>query len=415
MTDQERIDRHNVRIHTTRRTSDLEAMMERVGAEWAGTVRMVPKAVHYVIEIEGVRTPAALILKEEMLSKGGDAAIHRECITGRVERSDVILMGSEKVFRRAIAGLHGQPFSLKRIAREIRDAIDSFKRGALPMPPEEALTEPIRRLYDLIAERTVVMGILNVTPDSFSDGGLHATADAAVEHARRMVADGADIVDIGGESSRPGAEPVSAQDEMARILPVIERLASDIDALISVDTYKPEVAQAALDAGAHIVNDITGLADPAMRELVAERKCPAVMMHMRGSPQTMQQEAVYEDVVSEVMACFRERIALCVEAGVPREMLIIDPGIGFAKTAEHNMEIIRKLGDFKTLGLPILIGASRKRFIGQALGDLPANERVEGTAATMALSIANGANIVRVHDVREMSRVARMTDAIVRG
>lgn len=375
---------------------------------------MVPKAVHYVVEVVGVRTPAALILKQEMLSHGGDAALHRDCITRKVERSDVVLMGSEKVFRRAIAALQGQPFSLKHIAREIHQAIDCFKRGALRHPPDEPLPEPVCRLYDAIAERTAVMGILNLTPDSFSDGGLHASADAAVEHGTRMIGDGADVIDVGGESSRPGAEPVSIDEEMSRVLPVIEKLASN-NVLISVDTYKPEVARAALDAGAHIVNDITGLADPAMVKLVTKRKCPVVMMHIKGTPETMQQEAVYEDVTSEVMAYFRERIALAVEAGIAREMLIIDPGIGFAKTTEHNMEIIRNLGDLKSLGLPILIGTSRKRFIGQALGDLPANERVEGTAATVALSIANGANIVRVHDVKEMSRVARMTDAIVRG
>lgn len=413
MTEEQQVDRYNVRIHTTQRAADLEAMMARVGAEPPGIARMVPKAVHYVVEVHGVRTPAALILKEEMLSKGGDAAIHRDCITGGGDRSDVILMGSEKVFRRVIAALPVQPFSLKRIAREINEAIDGFMRGAFRRPPEDLLTGPIGRLYDAIAERTVVMGILNVTPDSFSDGGLHASPGDAAEHGLRMVDDGADIIDIGGESSRPGADPISMDEEMTRILPVIERLASS-DVLISVDTYKPEVASAALDAGAHIVNDITGLVDPAMVGLVAERKCPAVMMHMKGTPQTMQQEATYEDVVSEVMAYLRERIAQAAEAGIPRELLIVDPGIGFAKTTEHNLEIIRKLGDFKSLGLPILIGTSRKRFIGEALGDLPPDQRLEGTAATVALCIANGANIIRVHDVREMSRVARMTDAIVR-
>lgn len=411
MTEAQSDDRYNIRIHTTQRTADLETVMARVGSEWPGVARMVPKAVHFVVEVRGVRTPAALILKEEMLSKGGDAAIHRDCITGRVERSDVILMGSEQAYRRVIASLRSQPFSLKTIAGELKSAIDRFKRGfSIP----DLAVGPVRGLYETMVERTAIMGILNVTPDSFSDGGLHPTADSAVEYARRIVEEGADIIDIGGESSRPGAVPVSAEDEMERILPVIERLSSE-GILISVDTYKPEVARAALDAGAHVVNDITGLADPAMIDLVAKRKCPSVMMHMKGTPQTMQQEAVYEDVVSDLMAYFRERTAQAVDAGIPRELLILDPGIGFAKTAEHNLQLIRDLSDFKTLGLPILIGTSRKRFIGAILGDLPANERVEGTGATVALSIANGANIVRVHDVREMARVARMTDAVTRG
>lgn len=388
--------------------------MIRVGVEWPGVVRMVPKAASHVVEIRQVRTPAALIIKEEMLSKGGDAAIHRDCITGKVNLSDVVLMGSEKVLLRVIEALNAQAFSLKEIAREIGDAIEHFRRVAPLMPPEDLLTSAVGRLYRAIIERTAVMGILNVTPDSFSDGGLHMDAEAAVEHGRRMVSEGADIIDVGGESSRPGAEAVSADEEMSRVLPVIEMLASNVDALISVDTCKPKVAKAALDSGAHILNDISGLSDPSMIRLVADRKCPTVVMHMRGTPNTMQAEAVYEDVVSEVMAHLRDRISAAVEAGVPREMLIVDPGIGFAKTGSHNLEILRRLGDFRSIGLPILVGTSRKRFIGEALSGLPTEDRLEGTAATVALSIASGANIVRVHDVREMVRVARMSDAIVR-
>jgi len=389
--------------------------MARLGAEPAGIARMIGKAVHFVVEVYDVRTSAALILKEEMLSKGGDAAIHRDCITNKVDRSDVLLMGSEQTIRRVIESLHAQPFALPPIADEIRDALDNFKRETPVRPPDDRIAEPIRRFYDALEERTLIMGVLNVTPDSFSDGGLYANVEAAVAHGIRMAADGADIIDVGGESSRPGAEPVPLDEQEARVLPVIQALAGRTDALISIDTYKPEVAQAALGSGACILNDITGLANPAMRALVADRRVPAVIMHMKGSPQTMQDNPVYDDVVAEVMSFFRERIGEAMEAGVPRELIIVDPGIGFGKTAEHNLEIIRKLGDFKSLGLPILIGTSRKAFIGSALGGLPPTERVEGTAATVALSIANGANIVRVHDVKEMARVARMTDAVVRG
>ncbi|MBP6965458.1 MAG: dihydropteroate synthase [Armatimonadetes bacterium] len=408
--------RHNVRIHTAVGTADLEALMTRVGVEWPGVVRMLPKAVSHVVEIRAVRTPAALILKEEMLSKGGDAAIHRDCITGRADLSDVVLMGSEKVIRQVTESLSAQPFSLKEIAREIGDATENFRRVTPLMPPEDLLTGAVGRLYRTMSQRTVVMGILNVTPDSFSDGGRYTANDAAVEHGLSMADDGADILDVGGESSRLGSEAVSADEEMSRVLPVIERLASEADALISVDTCKPEVARAALDSGAHIINDITGLRDSAMIRLVAESKCPTVVMHMKGTPGTMQNDAFYEDVVSEVMGHLRDRIMAAVEAGVPREILIVDPGIGigFAKTGSHNLEILRKLGDFKSIGLPILVGTSRKRFIGDVLNCLPVGERMEGTAATVALSIAGGANIVRVHDVREMVRVARMSDAIVR-
>ena len=404
----------NVRVYTSRQTADLEEEMARVGAEWAGIARMIHKAVGLVVKVHGVRTPAALILKEEMLSKGGDAAIHHDCITSRVERSDVLLMGSEAAFNRVVADLHAQPFSLSHIADQISRAIECYKSAGPRTPADEELPARLRPFYSALPERTLVMGILNVTPDSFSDGGLYRDTEAAIVHGVQMVEDGADVIDVGGESSRPGAEPVPLEEELSRVVPVVEALAQRVQAPVSIDTYKPEVARAALDAGASMVNDITGLADADMRALAAERKVPAVVMHMKGTPRTMQENPVYEDVVSEIMAFLRERIALAVEAALPEEFVIVDPGIGFGKTAEHNLEIIRKLADFKSLGLPILIGTSRKAFIGKVLGGLAADERLEGTAATVALSVANGANIVRVHDVKEMVRVARTADAVVK-
>lgn len=374
--------------------------MERLGCEEEGIRRMVPKAIGLVVKLQGIRTPAALILKEEMLSKGGDAAIHRDCITGKVDRSDVLLIGSEAVFNRITANLHAQPFSLPGIADDIRRAIKNYHgKPAVPQLPE-------------IGERTLIMGILNVTPDSFSDGGQYQDTETAIRHGIRMAEDGADVIDIGGESSRPGSDPVSVDEELSRVIPVIETLAKKIEISISIDTFKPDVARAALDAGASIINDITGLADERMRSLAAERKVPTVIMHMKGAPRNMQENPEYEDVISEIMAFFRERIALAVEAGLPEEYIIIDPGIGFGKTLEHNLEIIRDLADFKTLGRPILVGTSRKAFIGKILGGLPPTERLQGTAATVAISIANGANIIRVHDVKEMSQVAKMADAL---
>ncbi len=406
--------RFNVRVFACARPHDWESEMVAIGAEWEGVQRMAPKAQHFVIKVHGLRTPAVLILKEEMLAKGGDAAIHRDVITHKVERSDVLLMGTEKAITRVLEGLRAQPFELPAIADEIQAAMENTMRGFPLTPADSGLTTRLRPFYAALRERTVIMGILNVTPDSFSDGGIDASADAAVERALAMIADGADVIDIGGESSRPGAESVSAVDEMARVIPVIAALAGRSDTPISVDTCKPEVARAALDAGADIINDITGLASQEMRELAAERKAPSIIMHMKGTPQTMQTEAEYADLIPEIMAYFRDRIALAVEAGLASEYIILDPGIGFAKTAEHNMEIIRKLADFKAIGLPILIGTSRKAFIGKALGGVPADQRLFGTAATVALSIQNGANIIRVHDVAEMAQVARMTDAVVR-
>ncbi len=259
------------------------------------------------------------------------------------------------------------------------------------------------------------MGIINVTPDSFSGDGV-VDANAAVAKAWRLVEDGADIVDIGGESTRPGSQPVPADEEMRRVLPVIERLrAENFPLPISVDTYKPEVAKSALQAGACIVNDIFGLRQPGMMELVAELKPVVVIMHMQGTPQTMQINPTYQDCVREIAEFLRQQAEAAMKMGLPKERIVVDPGIGFGKTVEHNLEILRRLREIKALGFPVLIGTSRKSFIGKVLGiEVPA-ERVWGTAATVAIAIANGADIVRVHDVREMVQVVRMTDAIVRG
>lgn len=259
------------------------------------------------------------------------------------------------------------------------------------------------------------MGIINVTPDSFSGDGV-VDANAAVAKAWRFVEDGADIVDIGGESTRPGSQPVPADEEMRRVLPVIERLrAENFPLPISVDTYKPEVAKSALQAGACIVNDIFGLRQPGMMELVAELKPVVVIMHMQGTPQTMQINPTYQDCVREIAEFLKQQVEVAMKMGLPGERIIVDPGIGFGKTVEHNLEILRRLREIKALGFPVLIGTSRKSFIGKVLGiEVPA-ERVWGTAATVAIAIANGADIVRVHDVREMVQVVRMTDAIVRG
>ena len=271
----------------------------------------------------------------------------------------------------------------------------------------------VRRLQQTVLQRTVVMGILNVTPDSFYDGGRYARAEAAVQRALQMVQDGADIVDIGGESTRPGSQPVPEEEELRRVLPVIEAVRGQVDVPISIDTTKSRVAERALQAGACMVNDISGLGfDPRMAEVVARHGALCCVMHIQGTPQTMQQNPQYEDVVRDISRYFEERLALAERAGIPRENIWLDPGIGFGKTVEHNLEILRRLREFTAFGLPILIGTSRKSFIGKILGDLPPEERLEGTAATVAIAIMNGANAVRVHDVREMVRVARMTDAV---
>jgi dihydropteroate synthase len=268
------------------------------------------------------------------------------------------------------------------------------------------------RTYDLL-NRTLVMGILNITPDSFSDGGKFLAFDSAVGHALRMAEEGADIIDVGGLSTRPGSEPVSEEEEAHRAIPVIEAIANHADVPVSIDTYHAGVARRALAAGASMINDISGLGfDPEMAGVAAEAGVPVVVMHIKGTPRDMQQNPVYEALIPEIVDSLRESVRTAEEAGI--KQIIIDPGIGFGKTFDHNLEIIHNLHEFTLLGKPVLVGPSRKAFLGKILGGVPSAERVEGTAAAVAACILNGANIVRVHDVKEMVRVARVADAIKR-
>ena len=263
-------------------------------------------------------------------------------------------------------------------------------------------------------ERTLVMGIINVTPDSFSDGGRFFDPEVAVAEGVRMVADGADILDVGGESTRPGSDAVPAADERDRVVPVVKRLVAEVDVPISIDTRKAEVAAAALEAGATIVNDVTAGRDPEMFGLVRDSGAALVLMHMKGEPKTMQENPVYDDVVREVHDYLAERVEAAVEAGIERERVAIDPGLGFAKTTPHSLTLMKETPAFLDLGRPLLVGPSRKSFIGDALRGLPVGERMEGTAAAVAAMAFLGAHIVRVHDVPQMVRVVRVADAIRR-
>lgn len=277
------------------------------------------------------------------------------------------------------------------------------------------MSHPIWKIGDRVfdcGERTLVMGVLNITPDSFSDGGRFFGAVFAARHAVQMAADGADIIDVGGESTRPGSDPVPADEELHRVLPVIERLVEEIPGVpISIDTRKPEVAVAALEAGATIVNDVSAGRDPSMLNVVRNAGAAMVLMHMKGEPKTMQEVPHYDDVVAEVHGFLRERVEAAGFAGIDSARLCIDPGIGFGKSLEHNLTLMRNLDVLLDLGRPVLVGPSRKRFIGTLL-DLPEGERVEGTAGAVAWLVAKGAHAVRVHDVKEMVRVVRVVDAI---
>lgn len=268
-----------------------------------------------------------------------------------------------------------------------------------------------QKTYDFSVTRPLVMGVLNVTPDSFSDGGRFFQTTAAIKRAEEMIEEGADIIDVGGESTRPGSEPVPLDEELARVIPVIESLAKNTTLSISIDTYKPQVARAALEAGASIINDVYGLRQPGMLELLSETKVSVVIMHMKGAPKTMQQNPTYQDVVKEVADFLNRQAEKAVGAGLKREEIIIDPGIGFGKTLEHNLLLLKNLSSLSALGFPVLVGPSRKSFIGLIL-DLPVEKRLEGTLAVIAQCVWEGANIVRVHDVKESLRVVKMVHAI---
>lgn len=371
-----------------------------VGSDPAGWQRMVPKAVHRIIKLSGVNPTQANIIKQEILARGGEAAVARGIVNHTVETTDVLMMATLKQYRTFIEKLKMQPFGLAQLADRIKEALDNLE-GL------KARRLNCRGRVLELGRRTLVMGILNATPDSFSDGGRYQDPAAALEHAQRMVEDGADIIDLGGISTRPGHTEVSEDEEMRRVLPVLEKLAPSIPVPISVDTWRAGVARQALEAGAHIINDQWALrGDPDLAAVVAQYQVPVMLMHNG-------QGTHYRDLMTEITAFLREGIETAVRAGLARENIMIDPGIGFAKTYEQNLEVLRRLKELTVLGCPILLGTSRKSVIARTL-NLPLDQRVEGTGATVALGIACGADIVRVHDVKEMVRVARMSDAILR-
>jgi dihydropteroate synthase len=266
---------------------------------------------------------------------------------------------------------------------------------------------------DEMSRRTLVMGVLNVTPDSFSDGGRFFSLESALKHARRMIEEGADLLDIGGESTRPGSEPIGEAEEMGRVLPVVEALAQETAIPLSVDTTRSRVAREAVERGARMLNDISGLRfDPEMATVAAESDAFLVLMHSRDTPKTMHRDTHYDDLMREVTAFLRGQARLAEEKGVQRERILLDPGLGFSKTAGQNLVLLRRQKELLDLGYPLLIGPSRKSFIGKILRGLPPEERVEGTGAAVTLAIAGGARVVRVHDVKPMVRVARVADAI---
>lgn len=390
----------NARIVNIDDTDIAKNELEKIGTDKGALPWLLPKALHVTIKLENVSSFAANIVKQEMLSKGGDVAVNRGVANCSAGRSDILIMGTYGQFIKLGEKLGLQSGSLKTIGAEIKEVLKLYEKK----PPRFF---QCRDLKLPIGDKTYIMGILNVTPDSFSDGGSYRCVEAAVKRAKEMVEEGAHIIDVGGESTRPGHQPVDPEEEICRVVPVIERLVVELNVPVSVDTSKAVVAKKALEAGAHMVNDIWGLQrDPEIARVVSNSGAGLIMMHNRDDKE-------YKDLMGDIIKFLRDSVSIAKSAGIAESALSIDPGIGFGKTMEHNMEVLRRLKELKTIGLPILLGTSRKSFIGNTL-NLPVDDRVEGTAATVALGIAGGADIVRVHDVREMARVARMTDAVVR-
>ncbi|NPV59658.1 MAG: dihydropteroate synthase [Actinobacteria bacterium] len=398
--------RFNPRLLEVDGLKDAYARLDEIKPSDQGRAIMAPKMVHRVVRVDDIDTKAANILKQNMLSIGGEVSLPREVFDYGGKRVSAVISGNLKHYKQLIAKLKRQPFGLKALAAELEELLrPSFTQG-------ERVLRLGGRDYDL-ERRTLVMGVVNVTPDSFSDGGLYYDPRAAVEHALRLEEEGADILDIGGESTRPGSDFVTLDEELKRVMPVLEGIMGRVEVPVSIDTTKAEVARQALGAGCAMVNDISAMRlDPEMPGLVADKGVPVCLMHMRGMPKDMQVDPHYDDVVGEISSFLRERAEAAVEAGVDPAKILVDPGIGFGKTLGHNLEILRRLKEFRSLGYPILLGTSRKSFIGRIL-ELAEDQRLEGTAASVALGIAGGADIVRVHDVKEMVRVARVADAIL--
>ena len=395
-------------LRIIRNEEDSRKEMEAIGVEEGGIKIMVPKSFHYCIKFYGLEPQDAIIMKQEMLAAGGDVAISQYAIPPHGKKTDALVIGTKTQLRILSMKMKMQYERLNEAGEKISGLIESMEKTH-----EIVIGKTLRT-----GERTLIMGILNVTPDSFYEGGKYSSVESALERAREMVEEGADIIDVGGESSRPGSLPVSKDEELSRILPVIKAISDELDVPISVDTYRAEVAEEAIKAGAGMVNDITAMGgDDGMAKVVSEHGVPICLMHMKGTPQNMQKNPHYDDTMAEITKFLHERAEYAMAKGIDEKNIILDPGIGFGKRTgegiEDNCEIIARLAELKSLGFPVLVGASRKTFIGN-LSNTGMEERLEGSLGAEAIAIANGADILRVHDVKETKRMAMVVDRILR-
>lgn len=380
-----------VRIKEFYSKDQIIEQLKNIGTDKEVYNLLSDKMRFYTFLIEGVSPAIGNIIKQSALSRGTDAATNRLVIKGLPESSDILIGGTVKEFRNIYETMKEQPFKIQNIFKEIIEIIDFIE--------EE--------------KRMKIMGILNVTPDSFYDGGKYVDTNAAISRGLEMIKEGAEIIDVGGESSRPGSEPVDEETELKRVLPVVEALSKE-GITVSVDTYKSKVAEECIKKGAKIVNDISGLRfDDKMIDVVKDSGVKIVIMHMKGKPKDMQENPFYEDVIKEILGFFKERIEFVKNNGISKENIIVDPGIGFGKRVIDNIEILRNLREFKSLKKPVLLGASRKSFIGKITG-ADKEERLPGSLLAVFLALKAGVEYIRVHDVKETKQVIDLYNSVIK-
>ncbi len=382
---------------------DLKRHLGEIDIADTDIERVADQFLYITLKLEGVDTRAANLMKSCLETLGGGLAMKKEAHEFTVRETDLIVSGSRRTLALLATRLRGEPFGLDGIAAEIAACLSSGSR----------VMSWGNRTLDF-TRKTYVMGILNCTPDSFYPASRNEGLREAMKSARDMVAAGVDIIDVGGESSRPGSDPIEPEEEIRRVIPVVQAIRRESDIMISVDTRRRDIAERALDAGADIINDISGLKhSDDLARLVARRRVPIVLMHMRGTPKTMQKQASYRNTISEILRELQPSIAAALGAGIAPEMIIVDPGVGFGKRAQDNLRIIRELASLKSLNFPILVGLSRKSFIGEIL-DRPVEKRLIGTVTANTLAIINGANIIRVHDVADAVEMVKVIDSVRR-
>ena len=385
---------------------NLRYELKNIGVHQASIETFMNKSAILPLKVLKVRTPAANIIKQEMLACGGDCAIHAGCVVCAQDHSDILLLGTKKHYRLLLQKMAMMPyFGLPKIKEELQ----SFLENA---PLKTILADNRVLEYDHV----VVMGILNITPDSFYADSRVRSIDEVINRAGQMLRDGAEILDIGGESTRPGSDSINPQKEIARIVPVVEALRKEYpQSILSIDTYHAETAEATLASGADIINDISAMEyDEKMIDVVVKNNAPVILMHMRGTPKNMQQNTEYGNVVEEVSKYLKERAEMLRGHNLPKEKIILDPGIGFAKNVDQNLKLMQGLSEMTGSDYPVLLAASRKSTIGKVLGDIPPEARLAGTIATSCQAVYAGANMVRVHDVKENIQAIRMLEAIIK-